>query len=444
MNKLLKIFAFSFSFLFLACAKDSLKLVENINQRPAALYSVFSKVQSKANTISSKATNYLSSNLLSSTNSLIPNSFFSSFELFSDEITALTVTKDGLHAFIGSDKGSVYLASINKLESKNMQAVSANNLDLEQLLKSKRPILALSVSSDGNFLAISQFSIIVVYDLKKREIVNKMTRVPGRIISLAWDKRTELLAFGCSSGETYVWQIQGTPESGKDSLLALEKYGDASGSPIEKVFFHATSRVLITSAKNNSVTFWRLLRTERELKLRDEDAEVDSKNVGSKKAELPRLSANLEEIVAVDDFSKLLVLTADGIISSFKIRGLDKISEINVGKENAFSFKSLKVVSDRTSSLLVLAGRTQKIRIDCGFSGNQKNDLENSLSLSNKTSENLYESPVFQEPMNEIYLAENSSVLWITQKNGRLITFDLQDLYKIPDFNKKIAECSSY
>ncbi len=443
MNKLLKIFAFSFSFLLLACAKDSLKLVANIQQQESALYSVFSKVQSKANTISSQEANYLSTNLPSVSNSLIPNSFFSSFELFSDEITALTVTKDGLHAFIGSDKGSIYLATINKLENKNMQVVSAKELVLEQFLKSERPILALALSPDGKYLAVAQFSIIIIYDLKKKEIVNKMTRVHGRIVSLAWDQKEELLAFGNSSGETYIWQMQGTKDAGRDSLPALEKYGDASGSPIDKLLFHATSRVLITAAKNNRVTFWRLLRTEKELGLRDEDAEIDSNNVGSKKAELPRLAANLEEIVAVENFTKLLVLTADGLINSFKIRGLEKLAELNVGKENSSSFKSVKVISDQNANLLILAGRSQKVRIDCGFPDTAKNNLENPTSFSSKPSENLYESSVFSDPINKIYLAENTSILWITQKNGRLMTFDLQDLYKLPDFNRKIAQCNS-
>ncbi len=168
---------------------------------------------------------------------------------------------EGNTAYIGGSDGSVYVASLAKA------ARNIRPMNLAKLMQSKRPILAIALSPSERFVAVAQFSAVIIIDLQTKQIAHTMTQVGGRILSLAWDPREELLLLGRASGETFGWRLAGSSAAGRDSLNALEQYGNAGGSPIVRLAFHPSGRAFVSAEQDGRISLWRLLRTEKELGL---------------------------------------------------------------------------------------------------------------------------------------------------------------------------------
>lgn len=374
----------------------------------------------------------------------------------------MVVTQDGGRAYTGGSDGSVVCSSIIKADLENKQGGKGFSLEARRILQGKKPILALALSPDDKLLAVTQFSAVFVVDLATNRVLHKMTRINGRLLSVAWDPRGELLIFGRSSGEIFGWQLKGSPTAGNDSLAAIEQYGSVGGSPITHLEFHPSGRAFIAAEQEGRVTMWRLLRTERELGLRDESAAVDEDRRGSKRVDIGRTGGRLEDMWLDSEALQVYASSSDGRLYSWQLRGVVRGEPLMLGADSSLSIQGLNARSGgATVPFLFAAGRGQKLRLYCrsdAVSKTQNGGVAvepSSPSAASDASAHeprivdgrlviepvaeqpsqagepksgpeglLAESSTFREPLSFIRSGQRAAVLWGAQKNGNLLVFD--------------------
>ena len=163
--------------------------------------------------------------------SIVGAKYFNTHPAHTAQVNALVTTRDGKVVYSGAQDGTVTASYRSQLPNNAFQITS------ELLLSGEKPILALALSDDERRLAIAQFSSVVIYDLDSEELVAKMTRVKGRILSLAWDPRSEAIALGRANGDVFLWNLAHGKDAARDSERAIELYQGAT-SPVAHIVFH--------------------------------------------------------------------------------------------------------------------------------------------------------------------------------------------------------------
>ncbi|MCC6933945.1 MAG: hypothetical protein IT292_11960 [Deltaproteobacteria bacterium] len=367
---------------------------------------------------------------------LIENTKFFSFAAHDGDITALIPTADGLGVFSAGADGKI-LYSYLVFKDQNTKDLATATLYVESLLASPRSVFALSLSPDGRYLAIGQFSLISVLDMQERRIIAELTRVEGRITSLAWDPEGKLIALGRAGGDIFVWPFKDEWIQAENRLDKLEHYSVGS-SPIVKIIFHPSGRMFFTAEKSGGISAWRLLRTESEIGLRDEDnIVIDRKKEGNKRMAIGQIDGSIEDLYLVEGRNTLVASTSDGRLMWWKIRGAQKIQALNVGAESIFALVSYRRPDNKF--ILISTLRSQVIKFWCDIY-TDKNDQEQVFMQTPKLKEvefsqeniNKYalfaETPVFSSPVSFISHVNDSKVLWVAQKTGNLLAFNVEML----------------
>lgn len=389
----------------------------------------------------------------------------------STQINALELARKASVAFSGSQDGLVVMSRIE----------AGAKVQTKTLLKGTKPILALALSKDERFLAVSQFSLISILDLETAQITAQLSRVNGRILSLDWDPRGELLAFGLANGQAYVWNVSGEAEAaGENDLRAVERY-DSGSSQVIGLVFHPSGRSFYTAERGGGVFLWRLIRTERELGLRDSSAVVDAARIGRKLVQIARIPAAIEEIKLDKKREELLVAATDGVIYRWKIRGSKALDPLRLGVS---AVSSLEPIAVNSLNLLATAGRDQRVQFWCSApqdavgertgpgrgvvvlptasSTPQNTELESSSGLdadllkllepekSDTAAGNdefqlpsglIARSEVFRHPFTLLRFSEQGSLLWAAEKTGRLLTFDIRSILRSPSSLARAHSC---
>ncbi len=387
----------------------------------------------------------------------------------SSQINALVLARNATHAFSGAQDGTVVMSRIE----------SGPSVKVKTLLEGTKPILALALSKDERFLAVSQFSLISVLDLEKASIVAQLSRVNGRILSLDWDPRGELLAFGLANGQAYVWNVSGEAEAaGQNDLRAVERY-DSGSSQVVGVVFHPSGRSFYSAERGGRVYLWRLIRTERELGLRDSSAEVDSARVGRKVIQIAGIPASIEEMKLDTERQELLVAATDGVVYRWKIRGSKLLDLLRLGPSVV---GSIQPIAMNSVDFLATAGRDQRLQFWCSApqeraaekagpgrgvvvvptapsASQEQSDtsgldadllalLEPDTQGETKQNEELQLPPgliarseVFRNPFTLLRFSQEGSLLWAAEKTGRLLTFDIRSILRSPSSLARAHSC---
>ena len=251
-------------------------------------------------------------------------------------------------------------------------------------------------------LAVGQFSKVTIIDLKTNSIAHSMTRIAGRILELSFDPLGDFVALGTASGRVVVWNLKGTPEAGKDSLLALEEYPGGS-SPITELIIHPLGRIMFAAERKGRVNLWRLLRTDFQMGLRDPDAKIDKKPIQGQVKRIIQLQVEINSGFLSDEGQILNLVLSDGTVRNWKIRGMAPLDILEKG--STISLAELDPSSD--GKLLASALRTQKIEFWC-----------------RNSNETLLQTPVFKEPISLLASSSEGPILWVAQKTGNLSSFD--------------------
>ncbi|MCC6221416.1 MAG: hypothetical protein IT291_09275 [Deltaproteobacteria bacterium] len=390
---------------------------------------------------------------LLSSNSLVPDVYM--FKAHDAKVNALSIALDGSGAYSGGADGKVIFSSIVTTSlceaRKECLSGAAWAIDKTELLRSQKAISALSLSSDGRSLAVAEHSLVVIFDLPSRRITSHLSQVHGRITTLSWDPRGELVAIGTSDGGTYVWNVKTGKAAGEDSKEAIETYPGAK-SAIANIVFHPSGRAFFSAHSGGMIYFWRLLRTEREMRLRDVMAEVDATRVGYEKKAFklqqliqlqmplvfasmpPTKSFSLEDIWLDDRGAYLFAATSEGGVYKIKVRGLKLIERIAASNAmvSSISGKNLKAKTDKPISsgegklLLISTGREPKLKFWC---------------VTESTSQNVAETELFSALFSKLSMANQSSILWAGQKTGNLSILDIKSLSKSPQWGLETNLC---
>lgn len=381
-------------------------------------------------------------------------------------LTALAVSRDGLSAFAGASDGSVFLAEL----APGRGRTGAGTVRVRTLAEGEKPVLALAASPNGRFLAIAKFSLVSVLDLTRMKVVFQMSRVSGRILSLAWDPRGELLAMGRANGDIFVWNLVNGPAAGQDSSDALETY-EGADAPVLHLAFHPSSRAFFSGSQNGAILLWRLLRTERELGLRDEWADVDKQKRGTKLIVVGRVPGRVEDMFLDAPGGELLAASQNGSIYRWQIRGLRARDEIPVGGDSVGSFRLIH------PHLIVTTGRGQRIRLFCrneqaeevggkvpiirseesvaAQSGGPLEVIDGELQIDRSAEratplpgpakpapDPVATSRLLAEPLGIVRGGEQADVLWATEKTGSLVLFAARSLVRSATGRALLERCA--
>jgi WD40 repeat protein len=359
----------------------------------------------------------------SSNNFQISKESFYTYLVHEGSIRTLVVNKEGTIAISGGSDGRVVLSSVKSFP-KLIQEKKNRFVESKTLLLGAKPIQALALSPDGELLAVAQSSSVIVYSIPEHKIINRLTRLDGRVTALSWDPKGELLILGRATGDVYVWNILKKAADGDD----LELYQGLS-SPITKVLVHPSGRVFFIADSDGHVTLWRLLRAELEMGLLDENAIVDRDFKGNLKTAIAALGVRIEDLYINKEGSRLFAATTDGKIHSWKIRGLVAGKPLIVEKQAIFSVSGIS--TEELPKLLVVAGRSQRLRFWC----------QNYSPTEEGIPEPVAESDVFAHPLSHIRIGAEGGVLWAAQKTGNLLAFDPSQLSNMHSIKNRFSLC---
>lgn len=414
---------------------------------------------------------------------------FVTFPAHEGAINSLVVSRDGLHAFSGGQDGKVVYSSIIRSRSASASSKASFSIETQVLMTGDKPVLAIALSHDEQKIAVAQFSSIAIYDRQSRKIERRLTRVKGRILSLAWDPRDELLAFGRANGEVFIWNIKKGRGAGFDNIDALETY-NVGNAPIVSLAFHPSGRAFIAGARNGALIFWQLLRTASELGLRDPNAKTDEENVGRMKAGFGTVSSGIGDMWLTNDASGLFVAARDGTIHRWKIRGLKRKEPMIVGSDSVFSLRGLEVPgfggSYKPYDLLVTSGRGQRLKFWCQEPGDSELLKAHSagasqvlvvdeggapvnppvapplgvspeaVSAATAAAERerlrrkdipdwfIGQTKLLRNPLTLLRGGERAPLLWAAEKTGNLLAFDADTLLKRDSWLKRAQFCKPW
>lgn len=372
---------------------------------------------------------------------VLPASAFRSFPAHSGQIHSLDISSDGRRIFTAGADGLVKQHELMRAEeeSNGERKISAGyQLRSSAVYRSSEPVYSVRLNPDGRLLAIAQTGLLFVVDLQERRVVHRLSRLEGRITALAWDPSGELLGIGRSNGEVLIWNIKRGPEAGRDDDEAIERYRGIS-SPVTALVFHPLGRAFFAAHRDGVLFFWRLVRTEFEMGLRDEAAVFDSDNRGRKNITVTGINARVEDIAITADGSYLLIATNDGRILTLKVRGLVLRDAVRVGTDLVSSITPLEpqprgVLHSDTDGGSPAGGtpalasyRDRQLRFWCFRS------RETSLIAT---------SPPLDDPAERLASRPGSVYLWAGQKSGNLLGFDADFLMGSPIFSSELSACS--
>lgn len=413
---------------------------------------------------------------------------FVTFPAHDGAVNSLVVSKDGLHAFSGGQDGSVVYSTIIRSRTARSDSTARFTVESRVLMTGDKPVLAIALSHDEQKIAVAQFSSVAIYDRQSGMIERRLTRVKGRILSLAWDPRDELLAFGRANGEVFIWNIKRGAGAGRDNIDALETYS-VGGSPIVSLTFHPSGRAFIAATRNGALIFWQLLRTASELGLRDPNAKTDEENVGRTRAGFGSVPSGIGDIWLTSDARGLFVAARDGTVYRWKIRGLRRKEPIVVGSDSVFSLRGLEVPSFGNSykpyELLVTSGRGQRLKFWCQEPGDselleartagisqvlvvdesglpvnpppgvlpsaQSPERAAELAAERERLQSeeipdwfIGQTKLFRNPLTLLRGGERAPLLWAAEKTGNLLAFDADTLLKQRSWHERARFCKPF
>jgi len=362
---------------------------------------------------------------------------FTAFDIHRGGINALLVKSSGKEAFTGGVDGQVLL---NRLDTSS----GVPTLETELLLKGSKPILALALSPNEKFLAVSQWSLVTLYDLENHSIVSQLSKVRGRITALAWDPKGELLALGRANGDIFVWEFGEDISYAADSESNLETY-IGNSSPVTALIFHPLGRTLISAEQSGAVNMWRLLRTERELQLRGDDLASEQSANKVMRRNVASVNARVEDLWLDPDGSYLYIGASNGNIYGRKLRGLVADAPILGGDDGLISLTGVSLpwsiapspVLSPAENLLVTSGRQHRVKFWCKYAA-----IKQGPEAISQIDTALAESPSFLEPVTRLRVAPKSQTLWAVQKTGKLIIFDSRKLFNAPGWREQVDRCA--
>lgn len=349
------------------------------------------------------------------------------------EITSIVVIPDGRKAFSAGSDGKIISSSIQGAGKKmsgrplnRTRFVSGQNqirVQTEVLFTSDKPVLALGLSPDERRLAVGQYSLVTIVDVSNRVVNHMLTLVKGRVIALQWDPTGKLLAVGRADGGVYIWNLGESSLSGTDNVRALEHY-DGGTSAIAGLAFHPSGRAFIVAEQRGTVTMWRLLRAEKEMGLRDENAVIDHGIEGKTQNAFATLPTGLNDLWFPRDGSFLFAGGDDGNVYHWKVRGLIQFAPFSAGKGNILGIAGTQLKSREKQRgadlkiqpiLLVTAQRGQKVKFWCS------SDSGSFVQIAH--------APVLTDPVKFVRFGSNSNILWVALKTGSIITFNASTLF---------------
>ena len=372
-------------------------------------------------------------------------------------INDLEVSSDGLRVFSAGDDGRVVLSEAQSLD------VNAP-ITTTVILEGQNPVLALALSKDEHYLAISRTASVLVFDMSARKFSNQLSLVKGRITALSWDPDGEYLTLGRSNGDVFCWKIKGTAGAGRNSSEELEHYLGAK-SPIVSIWYHPSGRAFFAAEASGAVSFWRLLRTEQQIGLRDEFAIKDSLQLGREREKIvlggsvisdnstadTDLNSTSEDDLEINDTSSdsgftagvarvedmylsadgnLLAVAADnGVVFPIKVRGLVAQGGLQASNARIRSITGSLVPPESSGALvLAISQRVNRIRFLCADRG--------ALKI-------VAESELLKNSLGVIRAAEKAPILWVAEKTGNLLRFDMQKLREQEDIVRSLNSCGA-
>lgn len=338
-------------------------------------------------------------------------------QVHSGEITALAPFTDGYGVISGDISGKVILTVLDDPSRLDDDSSRPTRFKNTEIYDAGKPIAALSLSPDQRLLAIAYYSTLILYDLIDRTEISRMTRVSGRITALAWDPRGDYVAFGQANGDVFLWRKNAGQLSWMDSLRRLEAYVAAT-SPIVKLVFHPKGRSFFAAEKEGRIVLWRLVRTEEEIGLKNQQLNSEEKlEISAVKEEFAKLRTQIYDMNLAQGASEIHVAGTDGGLYRWKVRGLKFLKPVTVTKGSVFvvsEFSPVTLGSPFTYSLT--ASRDQRIKVWCS-----------SGSL-------LGQSVLLHEPVSLLAVGARGTVVWGAQKGGHILVLDGRGGIKSLDF----------
>lgn len=337
----------------------------------------------------------------------------------------------------------------------------------------KKPIVAISVSPNGRYVAIAQFSVVSIIDLKNFELVTQMTQVKGRILSLAWHPDQESLLFGRVDGNVFLWKLAEQIEYTYNSSSSLEVY-ETEAAPVTKLIFHPSNRAFFATTQTGGVFVVRLRKTEKELGI---------DNVGRKTAEIAegkyvlrfaKVAGQINDSGLSANGENLYVVSSEGIISSWTIRGLVAAPTISLPKDSVTTLSRVNINFEGQNSpfLYLTSGRSLRLRFWCSENdfyeaavpttdvikesgrseGSKSGDLSEDELISlllNKTASKpndllnpaysesspeakglIFQTPSFVNSASVVKFDSVNGILWLGDKTGKIVRFDASSFVK--------------
>lgn len=361
-------------------------------------------------------------------------------------IDALAVTADGMTAFSGSDEGAVVQTTI-ATSAHDAEQNGALQTSSRVLLQGSEPILAMSLSSDETKLAISQNSRVYIFDLVDQKIINLLSRVEGRVTALGWDPRGEFLVLGAADGGVYVWNITAGRAAGRDSRNALEFYPGGI-SPIVSIVFHPQGRVFFAAERDGVVSLWRLLRTEREIGLRDDLADIDREQKGTERKIVANIGGIIHDGWLEPRGQYYYVAADDGKLYRWKVRGIKSNPPLEVARGALFAIGGANLwmptkstgAQESTSNLTLLfvTGRAQGLSIwgvpDPVSGAPDEAPQQQEECLLGRTA-------LFANEVTTVKMGGDHKTLWAIGKTGSLLIFNVGDYINRQDIQTKLKNC---
>lgn len=306
----------------------------------------------------------------------------------------------------------------------------------ELLLDGSKAVFSLALSPDNRYLAVAQTSLVVVYDIVQRRIAYQLTRVRGRITSLAWDPRGELIALGLAGGDIYLWSLDPGffGGQGRDSYDAIEHYlgGD---TPIVGLAFHPSGGAFISAELEGVLSVWRALRTEQELGLRDRFNLADAEPVSSFRRVFARVEGSLTDTLLTPDGALFLTATSTGKLNGWKTRGLVQQGETKVSKEPLLSFTPFSLPGElfQGLSLMLTSAQEQKVQILCL----RRKEFGQSVSYDYLL---LAESPPLRETFSRV--RAGVELIWGAERADSLVALGKDAVAVTLKDSPRLSECS--
>ncbi len=345
----------------------------------------------------------------------------------------------------------------------------------------KKPIIALSVSPDGRYVAIAQFSVVSIIDSENFELVTQMTQVKGRILSLAWHPDQESLLFGRVDGNVFLWKLSDEIEYSYNSSSVLETY-ETESAPLTKLIFHPSKRAFFATTQTGGVFVVRLRKTEEELgisSVRRQSSEIVQGKYVLKFAKVP---GQINDSGLSENGEQLYALTSDGIIYRWMIRGLLAAPAISLPKDSASSISRVPIQSEPVGAgfLYLTTGRSLRMRFWCseddfyeraeptsnvivesrgdklGKPGDLSEDELISLLLNKSNPSDLLsssyseaspeikglvtQSPSLRNSASVVNFDSKNGILWLGDKTGKILRFDAYSFVNSTDMATLIKD----